>query len=72
VSAEFGKKWGVLEERLKIVSGKEVLRQFRKRIKEDIGLTLTDAVLVGALRTEELPSDLLVLLNTLRDFISAL
>lgn len=68
ISKEFEKKWAVITERLNIVSGKDLLRRFRKMIQDEIGLTLTDALIVGALRLDEIPVDMVTLLVTLQKF----
>ena len=68
VSMSFEKKWATLSERLCIVPGKEALRRFRQVVQEKTGLTLTDAVVVGAFRADEISPDLVHLLETLSGF----
>ena len=68
----FGQIWEDLSLRLDIVPGKEVLSQFRTKIHEDLGISLTDSRIVNAMGRDELPSDLVGLLNALDVFRQSL
>ena len=66
----FEEKWSILESRLEIVPGKDVLRTVRDRLQESHGITLTDVRIVDSYRTEEVPQDLVALLRRLDGFRS--
>lgn len=64
----FDQQWQDLDDRLRIVPGKEVLRQLRQYVKEKYSVTLTDQRLVSAFRRKDIPVDLLDLLAKLEQF----
>lgn len=66
--AEFGSIWEDLSRRLDIVPGKEVLGQFRRKIQEEFAVSLTDRRIVDAMRREDIPPDLMTLLQALDAF----
>jgi len=66
--AWFEGQWNDLEKRLVIVPGKEVLRDMRTRLQIGIGLSLTEARIVEAMRRDEIPKDLEVLLRQIDEF----
>lgn len=66
--ASFEPKWSKLETRLEIVPGKDVLAQFRTRLQQEAGLTLTDTLIIETVRKEEIPVDLLGLLEKLDSY----
>lgn len=72
ISAEairrFDEQWQGLDKRLRIVPGKEVLRQLRQHVKETHSVTLTDHRLVSAFKRKDIPTDLLDLLSKLEQF----
>jgi hypothetical protein len=57
--------------RLTLVPGKEVLRAFRERVHATLGLSLSDARIVDAIRVAEIPDDLIGLLHELDTFRQA-
>lgn len=66
--SRFEIRWANIESRLTLVPGKEVLRQFRQRVQDAYGVTLTDARIVESLRKEDIPSDMRELLVKLDAF----
>jgi energy-coupling factor transporter ATP-binding protein EcfA2 len=66
--AGFGAAWNDLQKRLELVPGKEVLAQFRTRVQESLGISLTDSRVIDAMRRDEIPADLVDLLRRLDNF----
>jgi energy-coupling factor transporter ATP-binding protein EcfA2 len=64
----FNERWRNLNSRLELVPGKEVLAKLRTRLHEKHHITLTDTVIIGSIRREELPDDLVGLLNELETY----
>jgi hypothetical protein len=60
--------WDILDERMKIVSGKEVLKKLRDLVRQRYKIGLTDARLVDAHKKEDMPDDLQQLIMGLDDF----
>jgi hypothetical protein len=54
----FDDRWNVLEERLRIVPGKQVIRQLRDQIQERWQVNLTDIRIIDTFRREEVATDL--------------
>lgn len=65
---KFNEKWKKLESRMTIVPGKDVLRKFRAKCQKDLGITLTDLRIVESFKCEEVPNDLVGMLNQLEKF----
>ncbi|WP_437915579.1 AAA family ATPase [Sorangium sp. So ce302] len=63
-------KWNVLSYRLEIVGGKDVLRALREHYQK-LGIALTDARIIDALHREDIPGDLVALLNKLEQYRTA-
>jgi len=61
----FSPKWEDMESRMEIVPGKEVLTKFRDEIQRTHGLSITDARIVEAMHKDEIPDDLISLLEKL-------
>jgi energy-coupling factor transporter ATP-binding protein EcfA2 len=68
VMGAFGSRWANLHTRLALVSGKDVLRQFRQRVQDSYGVTLTDARITECFNTEDIPADMRRLLESLDSF----
>lgn len=66
--APFEARWSNLETRLALVPGKEVLGQFRQRVQDSFGVTLTDARIVEVIGRDDVPSDMRRLLDALETF----
>ncbi|MDR7224366.1 AAA family ATPase [Aminobacter aminovorans] len=64
----FETRWANIDTRMAMVPGKEVLRQFRQRIQDTHGVTLTDARIVDAMNRDEIPSEMATLLRDLDQF----
>jgi energy-coupling factor transporter ATP-binding protein EcfA2 len=64
----FEEKWGALETRMEIVPGKEVLRDLREYLQASYSANLTDAKIIDEFRRNEIPSDMLALLQLLEDY----
>jgi hypothetical protein len=64
----FGVVWSDLSLRLEIIPGKHVLSQFRARIQEIYGISLSDSRIIDAMRREDIANDLVELLQKLETF----
>jgi energy-coupling factor transporter ATP-binding protein EcfA2 len=71
VFAEFYKQWDDIDLRLRIVSGKDVLRELRQWVQIEVGVTLTEARIVDAIPRNEIPADLCLVLHKLDSFRKA-
>lgn len=65
---KFEHRWSVLETRMALVGGKEVLGHLRDRAQEAYGVTLTDARIAEVMTRDEIPPDMRRLLGSLEDF----
>jgi AAA domain, putative AbiEii toxin, Type IV TA system len=70
-SSRFRRRWAEPEQRLCMVGGKEILRRFRERIQTEFGVSITDAKIIDALHQDDMPSDLVGLLNKIDGFRQA-
>lgn len=61
----FEQKWSDLHTRMEIVPGKEVLRRLREAVQSQFSITLTDIRIVDAYRPDEVPNDMLKLIEAL-------
>lgn len=68
VMVSVAQRWSDLETRMALVPGKEVLREFRQRIQDLYGVTLTDARITEAMTRDEIPQDMRQLLAKLEAF----
>ena len=59
----FESKWSKLDSRLEIVAGKDVLSAVRSRLQQDWNITLTDVRILDCYKSEEVPQDLVALIN---------
>ena len=66
----FEAKWEKLESRIEIVPGKEVLRELRTILQEKYKVNLSDYRIIDAFHKEEIPHDLISLLNGLESYRS--
>lgn len=64
----FGAKWSSMESRLEIVGGKDVLGAVRNWCQKELGITLTDVRIIDCYRPEEIPDDLVELIDRLDTF----
>lgn len=62
---DFNLKWNVLDVRLTIVSGKEILKALRTEIEALYGVNLTDIKIIDEFKKDEIPIDLISLINSL-------
>lgn len=65
VISSFEARWASIGSRMTLVSGKEVLRQYRQRVKDQYGITLTDSRIIDAMNKDDIPTDMVTLLNEL-------
>lgn len=63
-------KWSNIETRMEVVPGKEILAALRQRIQADFSVTLTDNRIIDAFHKDEIPEDIISLLNALEQFRS--
>jgi AAA domain, putative AbiEii toxin, Type IV TA system/AAA ATPase domain len=68
VLATFEARWNSLDTRISLVPGKEVLSQFRQRIQNLYGITLTDARIAESINKEDMPTDMRTLLESMEAF----
>ncbi len=68
VLTRFEHRWTVLESRIALVPGKEVLRMLREQVQGSFGVTLTDARILEAMSRNEIPADMCNLLTALEAF----
>jgi hypothetical protein len=66
--ARFASQWEDLPLRLALVPGKDTVRTFRERTQVKLGVSLTDARIVDAIHKDEIPPDLVALLEELERF----
>ena len=66
----FDSRWFDLNTRMEVVSGKEVLRLLREQVQNAYSVNLTDARIVDAFRRDEIPADMLELLELLQQYRS--
>lgn len=64
----FEKKWENLHDRMWIVPGKDILRTFRKEIQERYEITLSDYRIIDEFNRDEMPIDLIEMINRLEKF----
>jgi energy-coupling factor transporter ATP-binding protein EcfA2 len=64
----FENKWSDIETRMEIVPGKEVLRDFRSEIQRIYGVSITDNKIIDEFKKNEIPNDILLLLEVLEEF----
>lgn len=65
--AWFSPRWEDLSLRLTLLPGKEVLRMLRERLQRTLGVSLTDARIVESMHKDEVPQDLVKLLEELEN-----
>jgi hypothetical protein len=66
--ALFTPKWEDLSLRLTLVPGKETLQAFRERVQTTLGVSITDARIIDSIYREEIPADLVTLLQGVEKF----
>lgn len=66
--AWFSPRWNDMNERVSLVHGKEVLSLMRERIQTMLGISITQAQIVDAMRKDEIPDDLVQLLHELDEY----
>jgi energy-coupling factor transporter ATP-binding protein EcfA2 len=71
VMAAFESRWTNLESRMNLAPGKEVLRQYRQRVQDLYGVTLTEARITESMNKQEVPPDMCRLLGELEAFRSS-
>jgi predicted ATPase len=64
----FDAKWQSPESKLSIVPGKQVLREYREQVMQEVGVNVTDARIVSTFRIEEVDPDIQQLLRKLDEF----
>ncbi|ABX35178.1 conserved hypothetical protein [Delftia acidovorans SPH-1] len=62
-TSAFRSRWNEPLQRWNLVSGKEALRRFRDKTQASLGLSITDAKIVDAMRQEDFSGDLVELLE---------
>ena len=65
---EFEKCWGDITARMKIVDGGDTLRALREEVQRRWKVSLTDNCIVDEFARDEIPTDILELLNNLESF----
>ena len=67
---QLNQKWANIETRMEVIPGKEILAVLRQRIQADFSVTLTDNRIIDAFHKDEIPEDIISLLNALEQFRS--
>ena len=67
---QLNQKWANIETRMEVISDKEILAALRQRIQADFSVTLTDNRIIDAFHKDEIPEDIISLLNALEQFRS--
>ena len=65
---DFETKWTELPEKLKIVPGKEFLSALNVRLQKEYKITITPANIVNSIQQNEIPNELITLINEIDDF----
>lgn len=68
VLEEIGGKWANPDARRQLIPGKEVLRAVRKAVQEKFKVNLTDFRILNAFHRDEIPPDMVELLNAIECF----
>jgi energy-coupling factor transporter ATP-binding protein EcfA2 len=61
----FDAKWAVIDQRMEVVAGKDLLAAVRGEVQDSYGVSLTAHKVIEAFRVDEVPSDLIELLHGL-------
>lgn len=64
----FEKLWGDINSRMEVVPGKTTLRLLRGAIQEDYSVNLSDVKIIDEFEKEEIPEDLLQLIDDMESF----
>lgn len=65
---EFASKWTSLEEQLRMIPGKEAFAAVNKSLQETYSVSITPTTVIDAMQTDEIPTELSTLINTLKAF----
>lgn len=65
---DFDAQWTELPEKLKIVPGKEFLSSLNARLQNEYKITITTANIVSSIQKNEIPNELITLINEIDDF----
>lgn len=68
ILSEINAKWQEMEHRLQIIPGKTVLHEVRNVLQEEYDVSLTNMRIVNAFKKDEIPHDMVILLQTLENF----
>lgn len=66
--SDFHSRWSFLEERLKMIPGKEAIRRLREFSQEKYGVTLTDSKIVSSLHLAEVSAEIVEMIGRLEQF----
>lgn len=69
VNTEFDKEWSNLVFRLRVVSGKELLKRLAFKLNTDLGITISSARILLSFKKSEVPKGMMVLLSKLDKFL---
>lgn len=61
----FDEKWKILESRMEMVCGKDVLKILRAKVNDLYSVTLTEIRIIDEFDNDEIPQDLRGLINSL-------
>lgn len=65
---DFEELWSKMESRLEIVPGKELLSMLNEYLQSNFSVSLTHSLIVNAMKPEEIPEDIVKLLEKLESF----
>ena len=64
----FCAKWSQLESRMEVVPGKKFLSALNRELQNTLNTTVTPSVIAGAMRIDEVPKDMVALIQALESF----
>jgi len=65
---DFDKLWSNMKTRLEIVPGKDLLSSLNEYLQDKHSISLTHSLIVNTMKKEEIPSDIMKLLEALESF----
>lgn len=65
---DFDALWSVMDSRLKIVPGKDLLSSLNEYLQEKYSVSLTHSLIIAVMKQDEVPSDIVSLLDSLECF----
>ena len=64
----FRRKWSGVDSRMEIVPGKQFLSAINRQVQDNVKKTLTPSAILSAMRQDEVPTDMISLIDYLETF----